>query len=240
MRVAMQSIEETQSKKLGKLRKIKLSEMVAIELKDYIIKNQFKPGNILPTEMELVEMLGVSRPSVREGIKILQNLSIVESRNKKGLIVKEADLTLLQDYLQFHIDSQRLSRKTLYEAIMTIHLGIVPLVIDKITDEHIMKLEKIIEEWKQTYTSSKQSRLLDTSFHEILFEVAGNEIIMQYTHVLKEYLLGKYSLLTPEIAKINLDMHVSLLASIRDRDLDKALSVMLKHNRQPMLLSEEL
>lgn len=236
----MRAIEDTQSKKLEKLKKIKLSEMVAVELKDYIIKNQLNPGNILPTEMELVEMFGVSRPSVREGIKILQNLGIVESRNKKGLIVKEADLMLLQDFLQFHIDSQRLSRMTLYEAIMTIHLGIVPLVIEKITDEHIMKLEKIIDEWKMVFMSSSKSRLLDASFHEIIFEAAGNEIIMQYTHVLKEYLLGKYSEMTPEIAKINLDMHISLLSGLKDRDLDRALSAMLKHNNQPKLLFEEL
>lgn len=220
-------------KKIKKISRVKLSDMVADELKDYIIKNQLKPGDMLSSEMELAEMMQVSRSSVREGIKVLQNLGIVESRNRKGLIVKKADLSLIQNYLQFHIDSNRIERKTLFEAVMAINLGIIPIVLDKITDDDILKLEKIISEWEKNSLSTQFSRLKDTQFHEALFEIVDNEIVFEFKNILEEYLLGKQSVLSKPILKKNFQMHKDILESLKKKNLDETIRIVLYHNEFP-------
>ena len=60
---------------MKKLERSNLYEQIAEEIRNYIIMNEIKPGERLPTERELAEMLGVSRTSVREGIRLLKHCS---------------------------------------------------------------------------------------------------------------------------------------------------------------------
>ena len=227
-------------KQIGKLKKVKLSEMVASEMKEYIIKNRMKPGDTFPSEIELSRIMEVGRSSVREGIKTLQNLGIVESRNKKGLVVKETNLSLLQDYLQFHIDNNRLDRRTIYEALKAIHLGIIPIIIKRITDEDIKKLENLLADWEKNYTDTSFSRQKDIEFHKILFEIANNEIVMQFNNLLKEYFLGKKSVLNTEVLKVNLDMHKDIVSSLKEKDLMKTINAFNYHNEFPQISNQEI
>ena len=64
-----------------------LYEVLQQKIKNYIIQNSLKPGDRLPSETELAQQLGVSRNSVREAVKALEMLDIVETRSGAGLFV---------------------------------------------------------------------------------------------------------------------------------------------------------
>uniref|UniRef100_UPI002FD8D0D6 FadR/GntR family transcriptional regulator n=1 Tax=Aminobacterium mobile TaxID=81467 RepID=UPI002FD8D0D6 len=72
---------------MRQLKHANLYEQIADEIRNYIIQNQIKPGERLPTERELAQMLGVSRTSVREGIRLLETFQFLEVRSKRGITV---------------------------------------------------------------------------------------------------------------------------------------------------------
>jgi GntR family transcriptional regulator, transcriptional repressor for pyruvate dehydrogenase complex len=75
--------------------------LAAIEQLRVLIQNgTLKPGDRLPTERQLAEMLGVSRPTVREALSALTLLNVVESRQGSGRVVRSLDLSAMAAPLQ--------------------------------------------------------------------------------------------------------------------------------------------
>ena len=84
-----------------------LSEAIRDYIKDYIIENKLKAGDSLPPETQLVETLGVGRSSVREAVKALQSLGIVEIRRGNGLYVRETNFDAMLEVFKSQIDEAR-------------------------------------------------------------------------------------------------------------------------------------
>lgn len=81
-----------------KVEKVTADVVVADRLKAWIISNNLKPGDRLPTEQKLSEELGVARHTLREGIKRLSQLGIIGSRTGSGMYVKMSASTFLRVY----------------------------------------------------------------------------------------------------------------------------------------------
>ncbi|MBN9020964.1 MAG: FadR family transcriptional regulator, partial [Rhizobiales bacterium] len=75
-----------------------LAEKATGALLDYIRKHQMQPGSMLPAEAKLAELLGVSRPVVREALRGLKGLGVVAVLNGKGAVVRELDSSTLEVY----------------------------------------------------------------------------------------------------------------------------------------------
>src|SRR5260221_6761328 len=81
----------------------KLNEVVAERIRQYILDNDLKPGDRLPTEQELSERFGVSRVSTREATRALGFLGIIDAAPRRGLVVGQIDMKRLSSYLGFHL-----------------------------------------------------------------------------------------------------------------------------------------
>ena len=97
------------------LKSRKLYLQVYDEIKDYILQNQMKAGDKLPTEMEMCEELGVSRNVLREAIKSLEITGIVSSKPGVGIIIQEFSTDFLFQSLFYNLtgDSEDLLAQTL-------------------------------------------------------------------------------------------------------------------------------
>ncbi len=217
-------------RELSSLKKVKTYEMVASELKEYIIENQLKPGDQLPTEIELARMLNVGRSSVREGIKYLQTLGIVEPNNNKGLVIKEVNLQPIKDILKFHAKNNSIDRRKLYEAANVIYLGVLPVIIEKITEEHICTLKQIIYLHEKA-GSFNECIEYDYKFHVTLLEIAENEVISQLVDILKAFFKNKSEkAISTKLTQDTIQMHKEILRSLEEKDLGKAIEATLRHN----------
>lgn len=215
---------------LEALKKVKTYEMVAKTLKEYIAANKLKSGDLLPSEFELTRILNVSRSSVREGIRYLQTLGLVESHVKKGLVIKEANLEPMKDYIQFQLQNNNICYQKLYEATTVIYLGILPIIIFKLTDDHFEILEGIIKKQEENIKNRKTFREYNYLFHETLIEITDNDVIKQFTKILKLSFENKPSEFNDEIALTTINMHRDILQQLKSRDIDKALGAMLRHD----------
>ena len=86
---------------LEKVEKVTADVVVADRLKAWIISNNLKPGDRLPTEQKLSEELGVARHTLREGIKRLSQLGIIGSRTGSGMYVKNVSFDVFSEYMRY-------------------------------------------------------------------------------------------------------------------------------------------
>lgn len=154
-------------------------ENIANELKQNIISNKYKVGELLPSVLELCEQYQVSRPTIREALSALKIMGYIETKQGRGSIVKEykSDDFGLPD---FH--PELLSKTTfieLMEARKEIELSMVTLAAKKRTTEDIKQLQQIINKMELNVLNGDQdeSEQLDMTFHMQLAEATHNSII---------------------------------------------------------------
>ena len=161
-----------------------MADRVETHLREYIRKKGFKPGDLLPKELEIAQALGVSRNIVREALSRLRMLGMIESRKRRGMVLATPDiLGALDRVLDPHILTQEL-RQELYELRLILEVGMADLLFARKTEKDLVKLEKIVE--KESKARNEQERInCDIEFHATLYHIAGNTTISRFQKMLR-------------------------------------------------------
>lgn len=158
---------------------------VATRIKEYILRNRLKPGDLLPTETELCEAVGASRSSVREAVKILSALDIVEVRHGHGTFVGRMSLNALVESLAFRgLLSGEEDHHVLGQVVdvrQTLEQGLAATVIDALDQEQRTDLSALADEMEQLATRGEDFLDADRAFHLKLMEPLGNDLLLQLT-----------------------------------------------------------
>lgn len=169
---------------LSKVESLK-REPISVEVLNIIIDNilsgNLKPGDKLPTEIELAEQLGIGRNSVREAIKMLSSLGVVEIKRGMGTYIVESvpssSLNQLLLSLAFHQGTSR----ELIELRLLLEIGAAVLAIDNADDADITKLEeanmRLKEAQEKEDGDERILRDLDLKVHFTLLEITKNAYI---------------------------------------------------------------
>ncbi|MFE0258206.1 FadR/GntR family transcriptional regulator [Streptomyces sp. NPDC059010] len=149
-----------------------------------IIDRRLQAGALLPTEAELMGDLGVSRNSVREALKALQALDIVEIRHGYGTYVGQASLTPLIDGLTFrtlarhdHDDSGALAE--ILQVREVLEEGLIRRVAAAVTEAELDRLEGVVARMETEGRAGRSFPELDREFHELLYASLGNDLVPQ-------------------------------------------------------------
>ena len=167
-------------RRLSTLRPIKstsLSDQVVEHLLAYI-QREFKPGDGLPSEKMLAERLGVGRSSLREALRSLEVIGLVDIRNGKGIFVPQDPARFLQKPLDWGLFDTGKSIRELTEARTILEMGILDLVLERITESDLHELNRIVERMEGT-SPADRARFIedDLSFHRILVEATRNSVL---------------------------------------------------------------
>ena len=109
-----------------KIRRKRLSEELAAQLRKYIIDNGLKPGDPLPTENEMVERFGVSHTVVREATKALDFLGIIDAAPRRGMVLDEFSFDRVSEYFGFHFALCDYPKDKLLGSRAVIEMGTLP------------------------------------------------------------------------------------------------------------------
>lgn len=207
-------------------------EAVQEEIKSYIIEQSLKPGDALPTEAELAQMLGVGRNSVREAVKSLETLGIVESRVGTGIYVRDFSFDPLLENLAygFMFDLKKLT--DVLEVRFRLESSMVEQAIEVATPEQLQRLHNIVEEMRVSAESGKYSAEADRAFHRVLWENVDNEILskildifwMVYNQARKRQAIQE----TPDPMN-SYKGHAEIVRALEQRDADALRHAMLHH-----------
>jgi DNA-binding FadR family transcriptional regulator len=199
-------------------------------IKQYILEHALKPGDPLPPEGQLVEDLGVGRSSVREAVKSLQSVGIVDVRQGDGLYVRELNFDPMLEAFIFGMKFDPNTLAELLQIRIWLEVSVIGDAVGHLTDEDLIKLDAVLKEWAERVRDGEEYSDLDESFHQIIYGVLDNQTLMN----LFSAFWTAFTNLDHEITHDTdpervLQFHRSILDAIRARDSDTTRQQLLQH-----------
>jgi DNA-binding FadR family transcriptional regulator len=149
----------------------------------YLLSRELKPGDKLPTEFELAEKLGVGRNSVREAVKMLSSIGVVEIRKGAGTFIASTMKSSILNPLILSLVFEQGTSKELIELRLLLETGAAELALPRITETEIQRLEKmndnLMQEADKEERDPKRLLELDLAFHVELCKLAGNNLLFK-------------------------------------------------------------
>ncbi|MBN1452073.1 MAG: FadR family transcriptional regulator [Anaerolineales bacterium] len=160
-----------------------LSETVRKHIKRYILEKHLKPGDSLPPEAQLATDLGVGRSSIREAMKSLQSLGIVDVRRGEGFFVREWNLDPVLETLSYGICFTSATFGELMQIRIWLEAASIIEATANVTAQNIAELEAIMAEWETRFDTGKTFADLDERFHNVLYQSLHNDTFVQLLNV---------------------------------------------------------
>lgn len=202
------------------------------KIQDYLIKEGYKPGDRVESEISLANIFHVSRYKMRTSLSTLSDLGILERTPRKGTTIKEFNQESLSEQIKFQFDLARFDISEFKEARSVVERAILPLVIRRISPHQISELEKTIQLMIKNATNPKIADKSDHDFHIILFRACGNKVLSAFSGVIStlfhsEAYRHKYWKADKirELAK----EHDGILEAVKKGDCDLAIDRIEKH-----------
>lgn len=216
----------------------RLSGQIQREVMQLILDRKLRAGAPLPTEAELMEDLGVSRNSVREALKALQALDIVDIRHGYGTYVGEASLTPLVDGLTFRTLARPSDDASALAEILQVREvleeGLIRRVAGTLSEAELDRLEAVVTRMETAGQEGGPFAELDREFHELLYASLGNALVPQ--------LLGAFWTVFRRVSgirgwtddpapEVTVRRHRDIVTALRAHDVEGAQRAMAFHFR---------
>ena len=193
--------------------------------------NQLKNGDRLPSEDELSKSVGVGRSTVREALRVLELMGLVETKRGKGTIVKENNIKSFNDKIQTSVNALGIDSYYVYELDRLLEPGLAQLVAQRATDADINELESILGNMKQSVDAGGGGKEESLAFHKAIYDIIKNpflDIIFDLTKDVHQSDRETILSLTDR-GNITYEEHYKIFEAIRSRDGAKAYKYMDRH-----------
>jgi len=216
----------------------KVSSIAAEQIVDAIQRGDFPVGGKLPSEFELAEQMGVSRPSIREALSALQAMSIIESRPGSGNYVLRAPSAHDETHTVHLIESESGCLEVM-EARRALEPRVASLMAEKCTDGAVAELREAVEIMRDHAARDDFDAYFDAdkAFHVSLAEGIGNQLISAAIaplvrtmdqRVYREFTRHYYLKNVEDLEQV-VDLHAEIVDAIEARDATTAARKMDEH-----------
>jgi GntR family transcriptional regulator, transcriptional repressor for pyruvate dehydrogenase complex len=203
---------------------------VAKRLQDHIL-HELKPGDMLPSERELVRGFHVSRGSVRDAIRSLEAVGLLTPLQGVGTVVCDAVCDRVAAPMVNIVPQKRKNIGELLEVRLSIEPALAARAALRATAEQIAEMESILARQEEKLDAGKPATEEDTSFHHGIALAADNAVILKVVGVLMELLreCRQHSLEVPERQRKSWIGHRRILAALKQRNAASAEAAMRRH-----------
>lgn len=161
-----------------------LVDRVEESLVSLLQQQKLKIGDTIPREVDLANMLGVSRTVIREALLRLRMMGLIETKKKKGAIITSPDLFKnLSKSMNPHILNQDTLRE-MFELRLVLEIGMADLLFHRITKEDINELKTIVSNEPPATQYHLFNIEHEIAFHGKLYEITGNEAMKKFQKML--------------------------------------------------------
>jgi GntR family transcriptional regulator, transcriptional repressor for pyruvate dehydrogenase complex len=163
------------------------SEHVAREIRRYLSSRDLRPGERLGTEQELAAEFGVSRPTLREGLRLLASSHLIRaSRGPGGGIFvahtpNEGMSRSVSESIATMLETDRVSLDELLDARVCLEVPLAGRAAERATEDTGRELQAAIDEAEGNHPASDAFRIADTRFHRVIAATAENELLSAFT-----------------------------------------------------------
>jgi GntR family transcriptional repressor for pyruvate dehydrogenase complex len=212
-------------------RRESISSEISRKILDYLLAGHVAPGGQLPPERKLAEALGVGRGVVREALKSLTLLGLIEVRQGDGTYLKRAESELLSQAIAWGLLLGTPRILDLIEARRHLEVIVAGLAAKRRDERALQDLRDHLAEMRAAMGDADRFVAADVAFHLTIAEAAGNDTLYQI-------MLNIRSLLQVWIARVmhaasdyhpSLDDHIPILEAIEARDVEAARAAVAAH-----------
>ena len=213
------------------LKKTALSDQIADRILQMIRDKQLRPGDKLPPERELASMMQVGRPALREALRGLSLMNIIEIRQGAGAYVTALETAQLVEHLDFVFAIDDHAILDLFDARKIVEVGIIELAAQRVTDADIANLEACLAKSAQASDDAEGFLQADTELHTLIAQIANNPIMLRFMESIHQ--MGMVSRrrtgnLKGVVAQSTADHHL-IVESLKARDSQAAREAMRCH-----------
>ncbi|MCI8505685.1 MAG: FadR family transcriptional regulator [Lachnospiraceae bacterium] len=216
---------------MREIQRISITDAVVENVKELIESGEYEPGQKLPTEAKLCEMLGVSRTSVREAFRVLQALGYVAIKAGKGAFVAEKKPSQGEKTLWYEADNAKFSD------FMEVRYALEPLgvrlAVERASEKQIAELSEIHDSFVKANVGHDMAKLimLDELFHTKIMSYTRNPLLVNINKQLLENfrVYRGESFMNSEIYGNAVIPHGRILQCFENHDPKQAVLEMQRH-----------
>ncbi|MEN0137529.1 MAG: FadR/GntR family transcriptional regulator [Rhodococcus sp. (in: high G+C Gram-positive bacteria)] len=211
------------------------TQVVVQGIKQMIVEGSLGPGARLPIEKELATALGVSRGSLREGVRALVTLGVLDTRQGAGTYVTSLDASLLTAPVSFIVDLQSAdSALDLHVVRRTLETQAASLSAARVDGESIASIEAALEDMRKAADEADHEAMLDADmrFHRAIAVGSGNPVLAALIESLTALTVRDRlwrAIVDDRAEQTTIAEHAAILRALRDRSPERAAMRMANH-----------
>lgn len=212
----------------------RVSQAIVEQVRTLLRQGRLRPGDRLPSERELCERFGVSRVTVREALRVLEAGGLIEVRvgARGGAFVTTPTSRKVGEGLADLLNLSPLTAAEVTEARQVFELGIVPMVVERATEEDIAALRDLTLAHQRALERGDYTMSLSADFHVRVAACTHNaaiEMLVQSFHGPLLMSLLEAQVIAPLMGHRGSGEHREFIEAVADRDVHRAREIMREH-----------
>lgn len=211
----------------------RVSQEAVQQIVNLIRSRQINPGDRLPGERQLVESLGVSRTSVREALRSLEGMGLIEVRAGVGAFVKHPVADFVETALPHPLLMDQETLKKLFNLREIIETGAVATAASQATAADLKQIRQAVEKMEACYANNDLNGMVeaDIDLHRAILVATNNDILVRVMDNIADLLheMRRASLSIYEGVKHTIAGHRAILAALEQRAPEAASQAMAAH-----------
>ena len=209
------------------------SEEVVMHLREMVHRGELRPGDRLPPERDLAKLLGVSRPTLRAGIRSLAAVGVLQSRQGAGTFVVESDgpPALDSSPLRLMASLHGFTSAEMFEARRALEMAVAGLAAERATGEQLATMSEEIAGMYASLDDPEQYLVHDMRFHQTVAAASDNRILTALMNMVAKVLFDARikTVKRAQDLKESADMHRQIYRAIREHNSEAARNLMRDH-----------
>lgn len=219
----------------------RIHERVIALIESQIVVRNLRPGDRLPPERELAELLGVGRPAIREALRILEYLGVITSQvgrgPRSGSVLSVRGAPALTSFLRLHMAMSRFDRDDLLQTRIQLEILASMQAARRATPADLKSLDALVSAMGDRDLDAPAFFAIDTQFHVALATASGNGLIGSLMDAIRDVVenemntSGEGRAWTRLAARLRTE-HAAILAAVQNGDGPRAAKLVAEHIRK--------
>jgi GntR family transcriptional repressor for pyruvate dehydrogenase complex len=209
------------------------TEQVIDHVRRLIASGDLRPGDRLPAERDLATKLGVSRPTIRAGLRGLAAMGVIQSRHGSGTYIPDGPPHLDSEPLSFLAALHGFTRDEMYEARRVLETSAAGLAAERAAPEHLATIAEEVASLFAAMNDPQGFLVHDIRFHRAVASASGNPILASLVEMVSALYYERRRETAMQATERNLhdaaELHRRIYQAIRSRQVDQAKHLMNEH-----------
>lgn len=213
------------------VKKLSVSDEIIDQIKEAILEGRLKSGDKLPTELELTEELNASRTSVREALKALSSLSLIERSNEGTYVAHEKDLKFFTNPLLYKLNLNNIDLSFLIEVRKILEIPMAGLAAMRHSEEDLDRMEEAINRMKLNVSNESDFSEASMDFHLAIASATKNPLLYDLAHSFLniQKISNAKVMQTRESMDRSILFHEKIYQCIKNMDVEQAKKLNEEH-----------